>query len=627
MLVIAIAVGLLVAAGCAKYNTYYNAKKAFDEAEHQRAESIKSGADVETASRGQQQKYELAIDKSKKLLRDYPGHGLTDDALFLMGKSYHRLASYRESVRRLDQLFTNFPATEFMEEAVFLQAVNYLMLGDASRSQDLLDRLARQYPDSRFRSEALRSSGDNAFALERWTEAADSYSRFLERFPEAENWDDSALRMAESLWELARFEEAAEVLDDVLARSLNADRVFRARLLMARCRVRLGEYETVDEQVSLLKNQAEIYAKQGDVTLVEAENLIARGDLDGGMAMLLGMPDDQADARDVKAVRADMLGYGYIQQGDLEKAKESFSDAVTGGEILEDIDGTRLLLETIKDYLAAEGQLPDADPPRAATLRLIKANALLFGFDRPREALDTYAAVAADTAADSTAAPRALYGAMLVYENWFQQPDSAAIYRDELNARYPESPQAYQAQTGETADLLAFLLQQEEARLEVMRSDSTLTTDQLTGSGRSHGGRGTGLRRRMVYFHRRDNLVFPAPEAALLALSEKLAEARAEAAAAEAAVVAPDTGVASGVFIADAPLDTITFNLLPDHLRPESAVLDTTAAVATDQATETTVDPVAGAVIDSLVADPTVPKPETPPPAPPKKKKSRTWDL
>ena len=87
------------------------------------------------------QDYQQAIKKAQKILDEYPGHSLTDDALFLQGKSYQRIASYRMSIRKLDLLFTNFPQTPYLEESIFLQAVNYLMLGDAGRSQDLLDRL------------------------------------------------------------------------------------------------------------------------------------------------------------------------------------------------------------------------------------------------------------------------------------------------------------------------------------------------------------------------------------------------------------------------------------------------------------------------------------------------------
>ena len=150
---------VLALGGCAKYNTYFNAKKAFDNAELVRQDAIRKHQDPPKPGGTQKADYETAIHKAQKLLDEYPGHGLTDDALFLQAKAYHRLESYRMSIRKFDLLFTNFPATEFLEESLYLQALNYLLIGSLERSQDYLDKLARQFPDSDFQAETRKVSG------------------------------------------------------------------------------------------------------------------------------------------------------------------------------------------------------------------------------------------------------------------------------------------------------------------------------------------------------------------------------------------------------------------------------------------------------------------------------------
>ncbi len=104
---------LAVLAGCAKYNTYYNAKKAFDDAEHVRDEAIRKHEDPPQPTGLQKTNYEKAIQKAQKILDEYPGNSLTDDALFLQAKAWHRLEGYRMSIRKLDLLFQNFPASEY----------------------------------------------------------------------------------------------------------------------------------------------------------------------------------------------------------------------------------------------------------------------------------------------------------------------------------------------------------------------------------------------------------------------------------------------------------------------------------------------------------------------------------
>lgn len=499
---------------CAKYNTYYNAKKAFDGAEQVRADQIKKGEDVSKPTGNQKTAYENAYKKAQKILDEYPGHDLTDDALFLQGKASQRLNNYRNSILKLNQLFTNFPQTPFMEEALFLQGVNYLMVGEAQRSRDTLELLEKQFPESRFQAQALRTSGDNAYALEAWPEARDAYQAYLSEHPDVDDVDEIGLRLATAHWELAEYAEAAEILRKVVEDARTAERSFNARLLLARCLTRLGDTAGADELLGHLREDAEIYTKQGNVAVTEAENLLAKGDVDGAATLLENMPTEWG-ARDVKAVASDLLAGIYLQRGNLDEARKKYTEAVPGGELLDDVDESRRLLKTIQDYLAAENALPDAPPDRAARLRLLQANSLLFGFERRRAALDLYAAVAADSAADSTVAPRALYGAMVVYEQ-LSLPDSAQMYVQQLTDRYPDSPQAYRVTNGASADLLTFLLAKQELEIAAAGPPPGTSTPDVGAPGPGRG-RGSGLRRQMVFLQRRPHLVFPPPESALRA--------------------------------------------------------------------------------------------------------------
>ena len=108
-----------------------------------------------------------------------------------------------------------------------------------------------------------------------------------------------------------------------------------------------------------LREDAEIYTKQGNVVIADAENLLAKGDVDGAAALLENMPAEWG-ARDVKAVAADMLAGIYLQRGKLDEARKKYAEAVPGGELLDDVDESKRLLKTIQDYLAAENALPDA---------------------------------------------------------------------------------------------------------------------------------------------------------------------------------------------------------------------------------------------------------------------------
>ncbi|MBK8165645.1 MAG: tetratricopeptide repeat protein [bacterium] len=510
----------LAPAGCAKYNTYFNAKKAFDSAERVREDAVRRNQDPPKPNGTQKTDYETAIAKAQKLLDEYPGHSLSDDALFLRAKAYYRLESYRMSIRQFDLLFQNFPATEYLEESLYLQALNHLLIGALDRSQDYLGQLARAFPDSRFQSEVDRVSGDNSFALEDWEAARGAYSRYLALGDRAGERDRVALKLAECLWELERYAEADTVLGDMLERVPPGELAFRGELLRGRALVRAGDPEAADDLLGGLDQAAAFHKAEGELALARGELLAARGKVDDAATLLESMPVEWLTPV-VKARVADLLGYRLLTRQDYAEAHEQFKIALGQKDKLEDPDRTRSLNDQLKEYLAAETDLAAAKADRVPRLKLLQANAMLFGFDRPARAADLYGEAAADSAADSLVAARALYGLWLAHSRRLDNPDSAQAIADELTARFPGSAQAREVGAPDGGTLLDFLLVEraevQELNYAALSDDerSKLEEETTTSADAGEAGRPFGrsaARRRMIYMARRDPLVFPPPE-------------------------------------------------------------------------------------------------------------------
>jgi len=533
---------LLVAiSGCAKYNIYYNAKNAFDEAEHVRDEALKKNEDPPPPTGAQKTNYDIAIEKSQRVLDEYPGHSLTDDALFLQAKSWYRLESYRMSIRKLDLLFQNFPATPYLEEALYLQGLNYLLIGAVPRSQDYLDQLVRKFPESTYRAEVLKVTGDNAYSLESWQEAADAYRQYLDQDVAIKERDRVGLKLAECFWELEDYRAAAAVLQEISETADSRDLRFRAVLLQARVHVRMGDHEVVDRLLPELKAEAELYRARGEVSLVEAENLIAQGRSREATPLLENMPPDW-ETPSVKARAQEILGHEYLARSGWYKARTAFRSALNRPKELDDTEEVRRLHNHLNVYLAATGALADAAPEERPRNRLLQANAMRFGFDRPNVAARLYRTAARDSAVQPTVGARALYGAYLTYRDVLDKPDSAAIFAAELDSLYPASPQAYDAGHGGSGDLLGYLLElrdQERAVNYAALSDSEMValtrgSVMVMGTVDVPRGRKGVLRRRMVYMQRRENLFYP-PTEAELSVQVRKAEQRARATARTAA--------------------------------------------------------------------------------------------
>ncbi|MFT5233349.1 MAG: tetratricopeptide (TPR) repeat protein, partial [Candidatus Krumholzibacteriia bacterium] len=313
--------------GCAKFNTYHNAKRSFDRAENIRNDFLERHEDPPTPAGAQRADYENAYKKAQKILDQYPGHSLTDDALFLQAKAQHRLEAYRQSIRKLDLLFQNYPATPYLEEAFYVQGLNYLLIGALVNSQDYLDRLAKSFPDSKYLGETQKVSGDNAFALREWQSASESYRNYLDQDSDLEDRDRVGLKLAECYWELEEFGTAAVVLQEVSQNTNVPELDFRARLLRARVHVRIGDYDIVENLTDGMRGEADLYGLQGEVLLVDAESLVAQ-DRTGDVASLIeGMPEDWGTPI-VKARAAEIMGEIYMDRDEWDRAREQFQTAL-----------------------------------------------------------------------------------------------------------------------------------------------------------------------------------------------------------------------------------------------------------------------------------------------------------
>ena len=401
------------------------------------------------------------------MLDGYPGSGMTDDALFLMGKSYHRLNSYRMSIRKFELLFTNYPVTEYEEESIYLQAMNYLLIGDVSTSSSLLDRLGNEYPGSEYQADALNVSADNSFVLEDWERAAADYERYLAEFSGADlkQRDYIALRYARCIWELERYEEGADYVRELLSGDISLEYSFRARLLLSRFLTRLGDYEGSAELFDLLRSEGETWGAQTEVLVSDAENLIAQGKGDDALPLLDNIPAEW-QVSELKPRVNELLGQIHLRRWELDEARIAYGNSLKGEAYLEEPEIARARFTVLREYLLIEDRIGTVALVRVPALQLKQANGLLFGLDRPRLALDKYLEILANDDADSNLASRACYGAMVVYRDHVDLPDSAAIYEQRLLDDHPTSAQAYQLRAGADSDLLSFLLDRQQRDID-----------------------------------------------------------------------------------------------------------------------------------------------------------------
>jgi tetratricopeptide (TPR) repeat protein len=155
---------IILLSGCAVgdfvgayFNTYYNAQRAFTEAEQEvLTPTLAQGATRAErmflapfeASAQAKTKFATVIEKCSKLLQYHPESKLVDDALLMIGKSYYYQNEHQSAERKFTEILTSFPESDLRFETKLLLAQTLYRRNDKqaalSAGMELLDEAKKE---------------------------------------------------------------------------------------------------------------------------------------------------------------------------------------------------------------------------------------------------------------------------------------------------------------------------------------------------------------------------------------------------------------------------------------------------------------------------------------------------
>ena len=231
-LALAALVALAGATGCAYYNTFYNAKKAFKKAEEERL--ISNG----TQGGGE---YQRCIDKCQLLLRYYPKSKYIDDALYLIGLSRFHRGEFVQAQASLEELIQRFPATEYKEGALYHMGLAAIRQDDAPAAARSFAQLESEFPNSNLNVEAVFRRAEARLDANDYEKAREELRAFMDKYPKSPLAFEAQLRLARTYYEEERYSEARAEYDKVLLLDVGPGERYEALLHAALARRALAE--------------------------------------------------------------------------------------------------------------------------------------------------------------------------------------------------------------------------------------------------------------------------------------------------------------------------------------------------------------------------------------------------
>lgn len=454
--------------GCAYYNTFYNAKKAYKEGERIRlSQQMPDGSLSPLAVAS----YELAIENAGLVLRDHPGSSLVDDALVLIGDALAVQGRHEEAVKRYQQALRLFPDSEYAGHCVFSLGSSLIDAGDSTRADDLLGRFVREYPDDERIPDAILLRGRISFGGARYEEAVSRLQVLLDRQPGHDLEAEAEYYIARSKLELEQFAEAREHLERVMGLTRTNRLRYQAGFMLGESLRREGSLSAALEEFESLLDQRAYRDYHPEVMLAMAACLAELGRNEATVSRyetLISLYE--ADRKHDEEVSRAMyeLGELYRSAGDLALAEKWYGDARRKSPRLfwvtdeaekknRAIGELRRVNGNLGNMLAAlESIEPAMDPESESTsnyarlvenvtgLRYQLAELYLFQLEMADSALSQYRAIEDETA-DPSSAAKAAYAQAWVFAEVLKDTERARSVYDAITARYPGTAHAVEA--------------------------------------------------------------------------------------------------------------------------------------------------------------------------------------
>ncbi len=429
----------LSASGCVYFNTFYLARKNFNQAESARKKDKR-----DKASGSELKGYQEAIRKCSKVLSESPNSSWVDDALFIIGKSYYYLGAYDKSERQFRDLLSSFPDSKYAEESRFFLGKARYQLENYSLAREIFTEYLEASKNNDFRAEATYLMAEMARSEERFDEAIDLYSQFSDRYKSDFRRPEVQFKIGELQFQKEQY--AAAERSFALAADLANEPKSRLNAAYEQGRS-LYALDSVAAGLALferLRDDQKDSVYLGNILLRIAEGM----NLQGEEREAILLYDDIAVnfAKRIESAEA------YYRLGEI--AQEQWGDLITAKEMYllaskeQRGDTWRAqALEKVSDISRVETYLASmaSDTTEAAvTNRFLLAEMYRTDLGRPDSALAEYKVIV-DQYASSEVAPRALLAIGWLYESHYGDTAQAQSYYQQVIDKYPQSDAVQQA--------------------------------------------------------------------------------------------------------------------------------------------------------------------------------------
>ena len=265
---------VVFSSSCAYYNTFYNAEQYFEEAEKLRLEK-----DGEMIPISAMDKYGKTIEKSKKVIEDFPESKYVNEALLLMGKARYYRSDYDLAIDNL-KVIMNDGSDKIKEEAKYWQALCKWKKGSVSASIDELNTILNNSKSKRIKAKCYLSLAEIANE----SKGVDLSLDYLQKAAKlTTNRNERGViygKLSKMAFDKQKYTLAKDGYNNVIAFSLSKDKIEDAHLQILKILRIENNYRSAEKKIKSMLLDDKFNRISGELELELVQLYKAQGDFE-----------------------------------------------------------------------------------------------------------------------------------------------------------------------------------------------------------------------------------------------------------------------------------------------------------------------------------------------------------
>ncbi|MGQ0720817.1 MAG: TonB family protein [Candidatus Eiseniibacteriota bacterium] len=413
------AVGGICLSSCAYFNTLYNARLKFAEAQDL---ARKADPEREKISPQEERLYTEAFEKAARVVKFHPESKWVDDALLLMGKTSFEKGDYSTALRKFDEVLTFYPESELTGEALLMKGRTLIQAKDYDAGIQALSR-AVEANDDEFRDDVAYFLGAVHHERGNLDEALAAYADVVSHYRKSEWFAEAGLAAGDIEMKRGNAEAAVGFFEQVRRHGSTLESRYHGGMRKGEALLSLKEYARARTTFRDAADRVIDVDDRGHALLMEGRAAAAAGDADEARRIFRSILVDyehREAAADAQLAMAEMRD----EVGDLTEALAEYElvkEQGTGHPAWQKATARRSEIQRVLDLRAAVAESTEVDRDKN---RFLLAEQLLERIGDVDGALAEYDALSKESP-NSEWGARALFARAWILEHRLGRPEAA----------------------------------------------------------------------------------------------------------------------------------------------------------------------------------------------------------